>query len=475
LNAGDEAAIAWVPWDPGAFARAASERKPVLLSITASWCRACHEMDRTTYASPSVVAIVQDGFVPIRVDTDRRPDINERYNLGGWPTTAFLTASGEILGGGTFVTSELMPGILQRVIDAVRTRAGEIQQAQAAEPMSIAATAADPPALDTLIDLIFSTFDDEHGGFGVAPKFPLTAPLHLALALYADHADAWSRHIVERTLDAMGAGGLYDRVNGGFYRYATTREWQLPHVEKLLDTNAALLRVYAEAARVLADDEYRRVASQLAAYIRRNLAGPSRGYRGSESDAVVYSDSSAAASAALLVASRTLGDDDLAREAIEQLERVLLASYRPGRGIAHCDDGSLRVPGLLADYVAMIHAILDAHEAAGSEPYAMMAEELAHFVVTNLWDEKLGACDDRAHETGEIGLLRERRTPFVANCDAVRAFARVARISGNGDFRIRADRAARAMAPHAVGYGPLAAHYVLAMRELTREVEPERG
>jgi len=466
LNAGGEAAIAWVPWNTDAFARAARERKPVLLSITASWCRACHEMDRTTYASPPVVALVQEAFVPVRVDTDRRPDINERYNLGGWPTTAFLTASGDLLGGGTFVTAEQMPGILQRVIDALRTRAGEIQQAQAAEPTSSDVTAGDPPALDTLIDLIFSTFDDEHGGFGVAPKFPLTAPLHLALALYGDHADGWSRHIVERTLDAMYAGGLYDHVNGGFYRYATTREWQLPHVEKLLDTNAALLRVYAEAARVLVDDEYRQVTSDLAAYIRHHLAGASRGYRGSESDAVVYSDSSAAASAALLVASSTLGDDDLAREAIEQLERVLLASYRPGRGIAHCEDGSLRVPGLLADYVAMIHAILDAHEAAESEPYTMMAEELAHFVVNSLWDERLGACDDRAHESGEIGLLRDRRTPFVANCEAIRAFARVARFSADGDFRNRAEAAARAMAPLAAGHGPLAAHYVLAIREL---------
>jgi uncharacterized protein len=455
-----------MPWHADAFARAARERKPVLLSITASWCRACHEMDRTTYASPSVVAIVQDAFVPVRVDTDRRPDINERYNLGGWPTTAFLTAAGDLLGGGTFVTAEQMPGILQRVVDAVRTRAGEIEQAQGAERPSTVPAIADAPSLETLIDLTFSTFDEEHGGFGVAPKFPLTAPLHLALALHADREDGWPRHIVERTLDAMHAGGLYDRVNGGFYRYATTREWQLPHVEKLLDTNAALLRVYAEAARCFGDDQYRRVVSDLAAYIRHTLAGASRGYRGSESDSAVYSDTSAAASAALLAASRTLDDDDLAREAIEQLERVLLASYRPGRGIAHYDDGALRVPGLLADYVAMIHAILDAHEAAESEPYTMMAEELAHFVVNSFWDEELGACDDRAHETGEIGLLRDRRTPFVANCEAIRAFARVARISTDADFRTRAQAAARAMAQVAAGYGPLAAHYVLAIREL---------
>ena len=85
--------VRWLPWSADAFARASREQKPVLLSITAAWCRACHEMDRTTYADPAVAALIHDRFVPVRVDTDRRPDINERYNLGGWPTTEIGRAS----------------------------------------------------------------------------------------------------------------------------------------------------------------------------------------------------------------------------------------------------------------------------------------------------------------------------------------------------------------------------------------------
>src|SRR4029450_11022117 len=96
--------INWLPWGAEAFARGAAERKPVLLSITAAWCHACHEMDRTTYADPEVASLVSARFVAVRVDTDRRPDINERYNLGGWPTTAFLTPDGALITGGTFVT-----------------------------------------------------------------------------------------------------------------------------------------------------------------------------------------------------------------------------------------------------------------------------------------------------------------------------------------------------------------------------------
>src|SRR5579859_2382468 len=117
-SAGICAVIEWQDWHASVFARAARERKPVLLSITASWCGACHEMDRTTYADPRVAAIVREQFVAVRVDTDRRPDINDRYNLGGWPTTAFLTPAGDLMTGGTFVSADRMPGLLTRVAAA---------------------------------------------------------------------------------------------------------------------------------------------------------------------------------------------------------------------------------------------------------------------------------------------------------------------------------------------------------------------
>src|SRR4029450_6608229 len=117
--------VRWLPWSASAFARASREGKPVLLSITAAWCRACHEMDRTTYADPAVAALMGGRFVPVRVDTDRRPDINERYNLGGWPTTAFLTADGRLITGDTFLEADRMTGVLARVAEAFDTRAAE--------------------------------------------------------------------------------------------------------------------------------------------------------------------------------------------------------------------------------------------------------------------------------------------------------------------------------------------------------------
>src|ERR1051326_1803043 len=189
MEAAGENMIEWQDWSPDAFARAARENKPVLLSIGAAWCGACHEMDRTTYADPLVDALVRDGFVPIRVDTDRRPDINERYNLGGWPTTAFLTPAGELMTGGTFVSADRMPALLTRVADAFRER-------PFAESRTPAAPAAPTSISPDLVEATFATFDEIHGGFGVEPKFPHAAPLHLALALFEDTGDDRWRSIV---------------------------------------------------------------------------------------------------------------------------------------------------------------------------------------------------------------------------------------------------------------------------------------
>jgi uncharacterized protein YyaL (SSP411 family) len=230
-------AVAWLPWGREAFARAHAERKPVLLSIAAVWCHWCHEMDRTSYADPSIVAFINTRFIPIRVDADERPDISERYNLGGWPTTAFLTPEGAILAGGTFVPAERLSGVLAQVAEAFHARGEGLPDGSTEEAGS---PGPDPPVtVEELSHRIFSTFDEAHGGFGTEPKFPLVAPLHLALDLFAETHDTRYETIVVATLDAMGWGGLYDEVDGGFFRYATTRDWQLPHVETRLEANAA--------------------------------------------------------------------------------------------------------------------------------------------------------------------------------------------------------------------------------------------
>ena len=173
-------------------------------------------------------------------------------------------------------------GILDRVRDALRGRGDEIERAQARAATTAPESTAASLSLDGIVELVFASFDEDHGGFGVAPKFPLTAPLHLALEIHRTNGDDWSRRVVERTLDAIRDGGLHDVEHGGFFRYATTREWQLPHVEKLLETNALLLRIYSESASTLDRDVDREVAAELATVHHRPAGGAAGGYCGSE-------------------------------------------------------------------------------------------------------------------------------------------------------------------------------------------------
>jgi len=444
-------------------------------------------MDLTTYADPTVVRLVSERFVPIRVDADRRPDISERYSLGGWPTTAFLTPDGGVLGGGTYVDAERMPDVLDRVADAFRD-----SEATALAPSQQPPDSGEPPATDVdLVSVVFDAFDREHGGFAAAPKFPLTAPIDLALQLHRQTGDPAMARIAEMSLDAMGWGPLYDAVDGGFFRCSAAGDWTDPRQEKLLDVNVNLLATYLEAAAVLDVARYRERAADVVRYLQTWLADPvDGGWAGSQPpdreyysrtaderphqtappvDRTLYSSWNALAVSAVLRAAEMFGDAELGGFAVKSLERIVVACYRPGAGIAHClgEDGKPSVRGLLEDQMAMAAAHLDTHAATGNVVYEMMAQELAHYAVRTMWDEEGGGFFDRSvPDPGErIGLMRERLKPFAANCDAARVLSRLAAATGDISFAARARDTLAAMAALAPRQGPLAAHYVLAARE----------
>jgi hypothetical protein len=483
--------ITWLPWHVDAFHRARAESKPVLLSISASWCPWCRHMDRTTYADPAVQQLVLERFVPVRVDADRRPDISDRYTLGGVPTTAFLTSHGELLGGGTYVPAERMPGVLERTAGAYAARSGEFStraQAHAVSPRN-----AQPHGIvsgDELTRRVFSTADRVHGGFGTAPKFPLTAPLHLALQLCASSQNPDLRGVVERTLDAMAAGGLHDEIDGGFFRCAETQDWRSPRHEKLLDVNADLLYLYVEASVSLQAERYLATAADVLRYSQTWLADQvDGGWAGSqqadgtyyslatpearsaaeapEVDRSLYAGWNARMSSAALHAAQAFDDSALAEFAVKSLERIMLECYRPGGGVAHCFDGAPHVRGLLDDQILVGAAALDAFEATGDITYEMVAEELAYFALRTMWDEAQGGFFDRAlPEPDEaVGLLSHRLKPFVSNCEAARLLVRLASSSGNHELRASAEAAIASLGAEAPAQGPLAAHYLLAMRE----------
>jgi uncharacterized protein YyaL (SSP411 family) len=488
--------VEWVSWNVAAFERARAERRPVLLSIVAGWSRACQAMDAASYADPAVVRTIAERFVPVRVDAERRPDIAERYSLGGWPTTAFLTPDGALFGGGTFVPPERLAAALLDAASALQTRASDIAALGTgtdAMPLEGALAAGGPVDEAEIVRAVFSSFDEEYGGFGSAPKFPLTAPVRVALQLCREGHDDRAAHIASLSLDAIGWGPLHDDVDGGFYRCAAERSWAGPYREKLLAVNAALAAVCVDAAEVLGAARYLDRAQDTIAYVQNWLGDPvDGGWGGFELapagsaegtgddasarperpavDRTLFAATNGAMVRTALQASRAFQDDGLGAFAITSLERVLAVCYSPGAGVAHCVEGGVRTAGLLDDNISVAGACLDAFETTGNIVYEMMAEELARYALRAMWSPARGAFLDRAevdpHEA--IGLMRQRRVPFTSNCEAAVVLAKLAETSGESDFARAAESVIAAISGAAAAQGPDAAHYILAGRAVLR-------
>lgn len=468
------AAVAWLAWNAGTFARARAERKPVLLSLAPAWCRHAAEMDRRAYSDERVAALINGRFVPVRVDADRRPDLGCRYGLGAWPTTACLTPEGDVLAGGTYAEAARLGELLERVADAFGAGRHVPPRPQAfhTDPGSGRATTED------LIEQVMGAFDGAYGGFGTSPKFPHGGPVRLALDLYRESGSRRFHDIAVTSLDAMGWGPLYDERDGGFFRCADQADWSGPNEEKLLDVNASLLSLYVHAFEVLGSARYRDRAADLLRYLQNGLADQADGgWYGSERnpggvDRTLFTDWNARMVSAALEAGRVLGDPSVSEFAIRSLERIVLLSYVPGAGVAHYFDGEARVRGLLEDQVAMASAQLDAFEATGNVVYEMMAEELALYCIRTMWDQESGGFFDRiADPRRDRGLLRQAVRPVAANCLAARVLRRLSRASGSGEFPEYAARTMDAMASRAALEGPLAADYVLAVRDTSQVID----
>ncbi|MFW6079420.1 MAG: DUF255 domain-containing protein, partial [Gemmatimonadota bacterium] len=238
--------IGWRPWGAAAFDEAVDSDRPVLLNLTAGWCRFCREMDETTYSAPPLIELINGELIPIRVDADRHPHVEQRYIAGGWPTNAFLTPTGEVLWAGTFVSPEEFRSVARNVLDAWRDRREELEKEVERRRKAMHAARSQRPAVglvrrdaaDDVLTAIRDAFDARNGGFGAEPKFPHPAAVELLYTLGARRRDAARVELADRTLDGMLAGELWDAVEGGFFRYALRADWTEPRSEKLLEVNA---------------------------------------------------------------------------------------------------------------------------------------------------------------------------------------------------------------------------------------------
>jgi uncharacterized protein YyaL (SSP411 family) len=291
--------VDWYPWGEEAFARAREEDKPIFLSVGYSTCYWCHVMERESFSLPEIARQLNEGFVCIKVDREERPDVDEIYmgatqiitRSGGWPNSLFLTPDLKPFFAGTYFPPEDgmgrpgFPRVLQSLRQAWLFRRPELLQqadmvAQAMEQhlassRGPAASLPGPELASSLEAALASRFDPQWGGFGRAPKFPSPANLFFLL----DRAQsAEAREMLVVTLDAMARGGLMDQLAGGFHRYSTDEAWLVPHFEKMLYDNAALARLYAEAAALAPEAGFGRVARLTLDFVLRELTGDEGGF-----------------------------------------------------------------------------------------------------------------------------------------------------------------------------------------------------
>jgi uncharacterized protein YyaL (SSP411 family) len=455
--------VQWRSWGPEAFAEARSSRKPVLLSLSAVWCHWCHVMDETTYSDPDVIALVNERFIPVRVDADLRPDLDSLYNQGGWPSTVFLSAEGEVVFGGNYFPPEEMKLHLAEVLELFASGRTESRikalRARKEQERHSASRRWSEDSIEQILQTAKNSFDEEHGGFGSGQKFPSPSTLDFLLALWFDNRDPEIQRIITTTVDHMAKGAIHDRTGGGFFRYATRPDWSSPHYEKMLDVNAGMIKNYAEAGRAFGRKPYGKIAEETVKYVDRNLFDPktgalygsqdadegyytSRDRTGQKAPAVdktVYADSSALMVSALASASLCLNRPQYLAQAQKGMDFLLAHLYSADRGVFHYErDGRRGLPGQLLDNALAGSALLDLYNLTGERRYRTMATDLGRLIHDRFYDSAKHAFKSNTGTAGTdpvtAGIMSEV-TEQTANFRTLQFLARLYLL--NRDDRIK--------------------------------------
>jgi len=295
--------VDWYSWGPEAFARAQQDDKPIFLSVGYSTCHWCHVMEVESFEDKATAEILNDHFVAIKVDRETRPDVDSAYmkavqamtGTGGWPLSVFLTPEGKPFYGGTYFPPRQMYGrpsfkqVLLAIAEAWRTKRQDLlgsaqkidEVLQSAEIGGAKVSLSQDIGREAFAQ--FSrAFDETHGGFGSAPKFPQPGVLRWMLGYWHRTGQPEARRMVEVTLDAMAVGGIYDHLGGGFHRYATDAHWLVPHFEKMLYDQALLCQAYVQAYQISGKESYADVTRDILDYVLRDMTDPAGGFYAAE-------------------------------------------------------------------------------------------------------------------------------------------------------------------------------------------------
>ena len=491
------ASLTWHDWDDQTFSKAVAEEKPILLLLTTSWCRFCKELRETTFADPEVVHEVTAGFVPVHVDSERRPDLNQRYNMGGWPTLAFLTPRGDLIAGETWQTAAQLLPLLRRVRAFHRDHRHDIEtglrEMWARQERTDAGREIGHLSHTIVQDVLramVEKFDQRHGGWGEGQKFAHPDALDFAMVVMSQTGDDTLRGMVELTLDRMQEGGIHDRIDGGFFRFSTTRDWSVPNHEKVLETNAGLLRCYLEGYQLFGKKEYRDAAQGIVNWLLRFMRDPDTGaFCGSQDadrdyyvgdaerrarrapprrDPTLYTNWNAMVASSLFKARVVLDTFELRTIAMEVIEFLTRNLYFKGGGMYHYWDGTYHLPGILSDQAYMVRALVDAAQFSGDQDYLLTAEDVAETLIKKQRAQS-GGFYDIPYDPRSQGSLQRRNKSILENAVIAEAVTRLAYLSRRDEFMQVARSTLEAFAGHYREYGYYVAGYARAVDLLLYE------
>jgi len=286
--------VDWYPWGQEAFEKAKRENKPVFLSIGYATCHWCHVMERESFENEEIAKLLNDYYIPVKVDREQLPDVDATYMMavqlltgsGGWPMSNFLQPDAKPFHAGTYMPPNIFSDTLTRIHqvwqdDQARVQEVALRLSEAVGESTRLRGEAREVGLREITrarDSALEVHDDLQGGFGPAPKFPREPTLFLLLELAQRNADSEALAAADFSLKRMAAGGIHDQVGGGFHRYAVDDDWLTPHFEKMLYNQAALARVYLQAHQLTADQQHLLTTRRILDYVLREMTSPEGGF-----------------------------------------------------------------------------------------------------------------------------------------------------------------------------------------------------
>ncbi len=479
--------VNWLEWNKEAFEKAKEENKPILLDLTAVWCHWCHVMDTTSYSNDEIASIINQNFIPIKVYIDKRPDVRDRYNMGGFPSTVFLTAGGYIITGDTYVPPERFKLILETVKSAYKTRKNEINKSieeankNLNKKIELAKINLNEDIIKEVLLAVEDNFDSFYGGFGLQPKFPSPDVLDFLFIQYKKNKKYLEMTL--KTLDGM-YDGLYDKIDFGFFRYSVTQDWKMPHYEKMLDTNAGLLRNYAIAFNITKNDKYKDIAIGILNYVNKLLSDQIYGgFYGSQDadeefynlkpeerkqkkqpyvDRTIYVDWNAMMISSYIKTGAILNNKSAIDFAIKTVDFMLKNCYDIEQGFCHFFDGKANNYVLLSDNVYFLNCLIDTYFVTQNKTYLGQIKEIADFILNNFYD-KNGGFFDKITKKDDLGMLKHKEKQFLENSFSAIVFLRLYFLTKEDKYREIAEKTLLYFANSYLNFGYFAAQYAIAI------------